>query len=83
MSPDDSSLNAQAGFTRTFSIASLLLLSFVFLDVHLRFPLPPPFVSSIFIILLALLQMSFWLDLLYFDAAGWRRRGFIGWLLVV
>ena len=38
MSPDNSSLPV-AGFTRTFSIASLIfLLSFVFLDVHLRFP---------------------------------------------
>ena len=38
MSPDNSSLPVQAGFTRTFSIASLLLFSYVFLDEHLRFP---------------------------------------------
>ena len=82
MSPDDSSLPVQAGFTRTFSIASLLYFLSSFWMCISASP-PPPFVSPIFTILLALLQMSFWWDLLYFDAAGWRRRGFIGWLLVV
>ena len=40
MSPDDSSLPAQAGFTRTFSIASLLhfLSSFCVCSLPLRFP---------------------------------------------
>ena len=58
MSPDDSSLPAQAGFTRTFSIASLLHFLSSFCDVPCLSaspPLPLPFVSYLHY-LLAVLQ---------------------------
>ena len=62
----------------TFSVASLLyFLSSFWMCLSASPPLP--FVSPIFTIFLALLQMSFWWDLLYFDAAGWWRRGCIGY----
>ena len=84
MSPDDSSLPVQAGFTRAFSIASLyhFLSPFCLCSLPLRFP-PSSLRLPIFTIWLAVLRVSFWWDVWYFEAAGWRRRVCIGWILVV
>ena len=64
------------------------LLSFIVLDVPLRFT-TLPFVSPIFTIWLAVLRVSFWWDVWYFEAVRWRRRtdshwcGCIGWIRVL
>ena len=62
---------------------SLSLLCFTFCRLSgCASPLPPlPFVSPIFTIGLDVLQLSFWWDVWYFEVAGWRRRGCIGYLL--